>query len=86
MAAALTGIPVAVGVAAVHLLPKWSAFSDPFVGAHNTGVTAASWSVVLVEIAGVLAMGIVGLAIVRDERVPGPSAVKARAMRARRSR
>ncbi len=36
--AALTGIPVAVGVAAVHLLPTWSAFSDTFIDAHNTGV------------------------------------------------
>jgi hypothetical protein len=67
MLAAVTGIPVAVGVAAVHLLPKWSAFSDAFVGAHNTGVTALSWTVVLVEIAGALAMGVAGWMIVRDE-------------------
>ena len=58
MLAAVTGIPIAVGVAAVHLLPKWSgALSDTFVDAHNTGVTALSWTVVLVEIAGALAMG-----------------------------
>src|SRR5437016_4729711 len=50
MLAALTGIPVGLGVAAVHLLPRWSAFSDAFPGAHNTGVTALSWSVVIVEI------------------------------------
>jgi hypothetical protein len=67
--AAVTGIPVAVGVAAVHLLPKWSsALSDSFVGAHNTGVTALSWTVVLVEIAGALAMGIVGWNIARTHR------------------
>ncbi|HEY5077970.1 MAG TPA: hypothetical protein VIJ48_10735 [Acidimicrobiia bacterium] len=68
MLAALTGIPVAVGVAAVHLVPKWSAFSDAFPGAHNTGVTALSWTVVLVEIVGALAMGVVGISIVRDQR------------------
>jgi hypothetical protein len=66
--AALTGFPVAFGVAAVHLLPTWSAFSDTFVDAHNTGVTAMSWTVVLIEIAGALAMGIAGFAIVRDQR------------------
>jgi hypothetical protein len=66
--AALTGFPAAFGVAAVHLLPTCSAFSDAFVDAHNTGVTAMSWTVVLIEIAGALAMGIVGLAIVRDQR------------------
>src|SRR3954447_15651128 len=56
--AAITGFPIAFGVAAVHLLPKWSAFSDTFVNAHNTGVTAMSWTVVLVEIGGALALGI----------------------------
>ena len=68
MAAALTGLPVAIGVAAVHLLPEWSAFSDAFPGAHGTGVTALSWTVVLIEIAGAAAMGIIGLSIVRNAR------------------
>jgi len=66
--AAITGFPVAFGVAAVHLLPTWSAFSDTFVNAHNTGITAMSWTVVLIEIAGALAMGIAGFVIVRDQR------------------
>ena len=65
--AALTGIPVAVGVAATHLLPHWSAFSDAFPGAHGTGVTALSWTVVLVEIVGALAMGVSGIVGVRRE-------------------
>ena len=70
MLAAVTGVPVALGVAAVHLLPKWSALSDSFVNAHNTGVSALSWTVVLIEIVGALAMGVVGYAIVRgDKRV-----------------
>jgi hypothetical protein len=72
--AAVTGIPVAVGVAAVHLLPKWSAFSDAFVGAHNTGVTAFSWLVVLLEIAGAVAMGVAGWAVLREERAAVTSA------------
>jgi hypothetical protein len=67
--AALTGTPIAVGVAMVHLLPKWGALSDSFVGgAHNTGVTAFSWIVVLVEIVGAVALGIVGLREVLHER------------------
>ena len=64
-AAAAAGIPVAVGVAAVHLLPHWSPFSDAFPGAHGTGVTALSWSVVLIEIAGALGIGLAGLALLR---------------------
>jgi hypothetical protein len=65
LAAAVTGLPVALGVAAVHLLPEWSAFSDAFVGASGTGVNALSWTVVLLEIAGAALMGIIGLSVVR---------------------
>lgn len=65
LAAALVGLPVAVGVAAVHLLPHWSALSDAFPGAVGTGITPFSWAVVLVEIAGSLAMGLAGLAMLR---------------------
>ncbi len=60
-AAALTGIPVAVGVAAVHLLPHWSAFSDAFPGARNSGVTALSYAVVSIEIVGAFAMGVAAI-------------------------
>lgn len=72
--AAVSGIPVAVGVAAVHMLPKWSALSDAFVGAHNTGVTAVSWTVVMIEIVGAVAMGIAGWKVVREERTAVTSA------------
>jgi hypothetical protein len=65
--AAATGIPVALGVAAVHLLPRWSDLSDSFLGAHNTGVTGLSWTVVLIEIVGAAAMGVAGIAVTRDE-------------------
>jgi hypothetical protein len=66
--AALTGVPIAVGVAMVHLLPSWGALSDSFEGAHNTGVTAFSWIVVLVEIVGAVALGVAGLREVMHER------------------
>jgi hypothetical protein len=66
--AAWTGIPVALGVAAVHLLPRWSALSDPFIGARNTGVTALSWIVVAIEIVGAVAMGVAGIAVLRSRR------------------
>jgi hypothetical protein len=69
LAAALTGVPVGVGVAAVHLLPHWSAFSDAFPGSHGAGVTAMSWTVVLIEIVGAIAMGVIGLRIVLERRV-----------------
>ena len=69
LSAALTGIPVGVGVAAVHLLPHWSAFSDAFPGSHGAGVTAMSWTVVLIEIVGAIAMGVIGLRIVLERRV-----------------
>ena len=65
--AAVTGLPIAIGVAAVHLLPHWSELSDPFPGAHGTGVTALSWSVVLVEIVGALALGVAGAIELRHE-------------------
>jgi hypothetical protein len=76
LAAALTGLTVAIGVSATHLLPKWSAFSDAFPGSHGVGVTAWSWTVVIVEIIGALAMGLVALRIVRGRsggRMPLPA-------------
>ena len=69
--AAFTGLQVAIGVAAVHLLPEWSAFSDAFPGARGTGVTALSWTVVLIEITGAALMGVIGLSIVRNARRAG---------------
>lgn len=68
LAAAVLGSAVAIGVAAVHLLPRWSAFSDAFPGSNGTGVSALSWTVVLVEIVGALALGIAGAIDVSRER------------------
>src|SRR5688500_6528016 len=42
LAAAATGIPIGVGVSAVHFLPKWGVFSDPLIATTATGVSG--WS------------------------------------------
>ncbi|MDQ1396026.1 MAG: hypothetical protein QOG64_1285 [Acidimicrobiaceae bacterium] len=59
--AAAIGIPDAIGIAAVHLLPHWSAFSDAFPGAHGAGVTTLSWVAAIMEIVGALAFGLAGM-------------------------
>lgn len=61
--AAFVGLASAVGIVAVHLLPRWSSFSDAFPGAH---VDAASWAAILLQFAGALALGFIGLAGVRE--------------------
>ncbi|HEY3107274.1 MAG TPA: hypothetical protein VGL23_00875 [Chloroflexota bacterium] len=65
LVAVATGFPTALGVAAVHLLPPWSAFSDAFPGGE---VDALSWLAVLLEIAGALAFGVVGALLLPAER------------------
>ena len=72
-AAISLGFPVAVGVAVVHLLPRWSDFSDAFPGS-TTGVNGISWTVVLIEIAGAFALGLAGLAMMRRSREPARTA------------
>jgi hypothetical protein len=54
------GFPDAIGIAVVHLLPRWSSFSDAFSGAHGTGVTSFSWVAAVAEIVGALAFGAAG--------------------------
>jgi hypothetical protein len=66
--AVAVGFPDAVGIAAVHLLPHWSSFSDAFPGAHATGVNAFSWVAAIVEIGGALAFGAAGLYRLRTAR------------------
>ena len=73
IAAIALGFPVAIGVAVVHLLPRWSDFSDAFPGS-TTGVNAMSWTVVLIEIAGAFALGLAGLAALRGSREPARTA------------
>lgn len=65
LVAIATGFSIALGVVAVHLLPHWGAFSDSFIGRQATGVTALSWGVVLVEIAGAFALGLAGASLLR---------------------
>jgi hypothetical protein len=62
LAAIAAGLPAAVGVAAVHLLPGWGVFSDSLPDGHVDGFT---WTAVLVEIAGALVFGLAGLVAAR---------------------
>jgi hypothetical protein len=62
------GIPDAIGIAAVHLLPHWSAFSDAFPGAHGSGVTAFSWFAAILESVTALGFGIAGLYAIQATR------------------
>ena len=64
-AAVAFGFPIAIGVAAVHLLPEWStALSDSFV---DQSMSWMSWTVVAIEIVGALATGIVGWRLYRRD-------------------
>jgi hypothetical protein len=62
IAAVAAGLPAAFGVAAVHLLPSWGAFSDSLPDGHVDGFT---WAAVLVEIGGALVFGLAGLVVAR---------------------
>ena len=61
-AAVSFGFPIALGVAAVHLLPGWGVLSDSFL---DQSMSWMSWTVVAIEIAGALATGIIGLRLFR---------------------
>jgi len=63
--AAVGGFSIAIGVSATHLLPQWSAMSDPLPGGE---VDAFTWIAVLLEVSGALALGIAGLMVLRAER------------------
>ena len=65
LAAAAIGFPDAVGIAAVHLLPHWSAFSDAFPGSRGTGVTGFSWFAAVLEIVGALLFAVAGVHAMR---------------------
>jgi hypothetical protein len=54
----VTGFSVAAGVAASHIAPHWSAFSDPYPA---IGADALSWALMLVELGAALALGYAGL-------------------------
>jgi hypothetical protein len=69
--AAAVGFPLALGVAAVHLLPPWGVLSDSLSAG---GVDAFSWVAVLAEIGGALLLGAAGLYALRLRGVSGPAA------------
>jgi len=56
--AAVVGLWTAVGVAASHVAPHWSAFSDPY---PDLSADVLSWAVMLAEIAAAFALGLIGL-------------------------
>jgi hypothetical protein len=61
-AAVFVGFASAAGFSAAHLLPHWSAFSDPYVGSVVAPrVNGLSWFSALFGIAADLAFGIAGL-------------------------
>jgi hypothetical protein len=56
--ATVVGLWSAAGVAASHIAPHWSAFSDSYPQIH---ADVLSWIVMLAEIAAAAALGLVGL-------------------------
>jgi hypothetical protein len=52
------GFGIAIGVTLSHLVPEWSAFSDPLVD----GADGLTWVAVLSEVAGALLLGAAGYA------------------------
>lgn len=63
-AATAAGLSIAFGVTASHLLPQWSAFSDPLPGGD---VDALTWLAVAAEVAGALVLGLAGFQAVRRQ-------------------
>jgi hypothetical protein len=59
---AVLGLSAAAGIAASHIAPHWSAFSDSYPQIHADVI---SWVVVLLEIAGALVLAAAGLRALR---------------------
>lgn len=74
--AVASGFTLAVGFTAAHMLPTWSVLSDSFIDGH---VSVFSWVASLMEIAGALALGFAGLAVLRSRRVSGATNASAAA-------
>jgi hypothetical protein len=75
LVAASVGPPLALAFAAAHWLPRWSALSDPLTAIGSPFSYVAS----TLEIAGALALGVAGAAVVRRRGLahfapaPGPT-------------
>jgi hypothetical protein len=67
----LVGFTGVVGLIAVHVLPHWSFFSDPFTADH---VDSLSWAIVGADVASVAALGIAGAREAFRSRAHAPSA------------
>lgn len=63
---AVVGFSTAVGFVAVHLLPDWGPFSQPY---QDLGVDAVSWSGLLLPIVGAALVGGTGIRAARDPLV-----------------
>jgi hypothetical protein len=69
--AAVLGLSAAAGIAASHIAPHWSAFSDSY---PEIGADAISWVAVVLEIAGGLLLAGVGLRELRRASTAAPRA------------
>jgi hypothetical protein len=58
LVAAVVGLSGAVGIAASHLAPHWSALSDPY---PDISVDALSWAVMFAELGAALWLALVAL-------------------------
>jgi hypothetical protein len=63
--AAALGWSIALGVSASHLLPYWSAFSDPYV---DLSLGAYSWSVMLAEVIAAAVFGSIAVRSILHSR------------------
>jgi hypothetical protein len=72
--AAVVGLSAAAGIAASHIAPHWSAFSDSY---PEIGADAISWVAVVLEIAGGLLLAGVGLRELRRASTAAPRAAVA---------
>ena len=64
LAAAAVGLGTALTVAASHLAPHWSAFSDPYA---DNDLDLASWGQMLLLVTGAAALGAVGVQAMRPQ-------------------
>jgi hypothetical protein len=71
---AVLGLSAAAGIAASHIAPHWSAFSDSYPQIH---ADAISWAVVLLEIGGALVLAAVAVRDLRRASIRAPRAAVA---------
>ena len=68
---AFVGLYIAVGVTSAHILPEWSAFSDPY---PDLTLSTYSWTVMLIEIGAAFVLGVLGLrALLRERAAASPA-------------